>query len=225
MSSLGCGALGGLLALGCGTDEPWGAAAPDAAGPPPACDAPDTVCPASLPHVGGPCAVPERCDYERWAFECHAGHWVAFCGASGVECVPTLAESCSPVDAEPRAGGRVEVGPGSAAPFRPFAEGELISLTWGAQGAPMIPYRLRVVHPEPPSCARVTARIEVGTVTAPETVSNVRMRCGESLLVHEIFPGELASCSPEPLDVWLTVAVAGVAEQRRRLKVPWFDCE
>lgn len=221
-----------LAALGCGDDD--GGAMPADGGPPPPvdggardggpppppdagppidCHAAATECPPDPPMAGSACEGTFSCPYTYpgvtgidWTFTCVVGAFEENLACGG--CPPIPSESCRDPFAGSLAGGSVEVGPVGAGPFRPFVPGERIAPEFGGQGATMLFFRIRVNGEEPPACVSLHATVSLDGTASAATTLPVKLRCGESLRVFQIYPDN--PCEERDYPVHLDAEVDGV---------------
>lgn len=219
-----------LSAIGCGDDD---AGSVDSgpvevdAGPAPACDIADTVCPTEPPFPNAPCVAPLSCTYEYtptdgggpgtkdWSFQCVDGHWqeMLLCGG----CAPRTSESCRSPSAAPIAGATLTLLTATGAPLE---DGASVPVIFGGQGGAMIQYMVRVGGIDPMDAPRcVTVRQAATLDTMPGmTELPLALRCGQSLPVFAILPDR--PCEFRMYDVTLGIEVVGVTgTQTRNLQV------
>jgi hypothetical protein len=204
-----------LVAASCGGEAPL---------PPidPSCAAPDTACPAEPPFAGAPCEGELVCPYSlpprEGSFTCTESRWQGELGCPG--CAPPLSESCG----EPFAGSApatVEIGPPSGE-LRAFDAGERVPIEFGGQGLAMISYRVRVLGDAPPACVTVRAQSMLDEEGPVPTMRPVKLRCGESLPIYEILPGD--PCVTRDYAVHLDIEVVGVGRGAADLVVAGGRC-
>lgn len=195
---------------------------------PASCDAPMDRCPTDMPFSGGPCTPGLSCDYPdpggiSWSFTCPSGAWQGTnsCDEELLGCSPTppQAETCpSPFSGEMSA--ELQIGPAdSSAAFRPFEEGETPEIQWGGQGSAMIFYRIQLDGEDLPDCVQIDSTLTPVGLYEESLVSNVRLRCGESLSLYIIVP--YGTCEEtEPIDSVLRVAIEGIGQTEVTLSVP-----
>jgi hypothetical protein len=170
-----------------------------------ACGA-DLVCPAQMPRRGSPCLSGLECTYSCGGggpmelTRCIDGAWQPndFCLPA-----PVLYESCEePITTGLPAGIAMSVEPPSA-------------FVWGLQGSAMIEYAIRLApSADAPSCVRVRSRMTVDG-EAVELTRNVRLRCGESLVIVPALP-----CEVRDYPLVLEVEVIGIGTERIELALP-----
>lgn len=196
------------------------------------CGEVDVACPAMRPFAGSPCEGDLQCTYVEdngfttWTSTCLSGAWTssASCGEEpiGGTCggTPPTAEACS----NPFGGtleASVEIGPASEEIFRPFFDGEEVSIEWGGQGSPMVFYRLKLGGPELPTCVGLTVSVESPLFFEPfPYTDSVVLRCGQSLSMYTIVPYGECTTTEGTFDATVRVTVAGVGEVVRVLRVP-----
>jgi len=183
------------------------------------CHEVDRACPAQRPLNGAPCAGALSCDYPEaagmaiWTHRCEGEQWASSCATTvpgGCSRIP-LSESCSS-PAGQVAGARVEVGPASATDaFRPFEAGDTVVIEWGAQGLPMLPFRVRVTAPSEPGCVIVGAKMTLAGREGGNAMETVKLRCGESLKVLSIIPFDVYDTRIFEMDIAVTVPGAGTS--------------
>lgn len=195
---------------------------------PATCDAPMDRCPTDMPFTGGPCEPGLSCDYPdpdgiSWSFTCPSGTWSGSGSCDeellGCAATPPAAESCpSPFSGEMSAG--LQVGPADpTAAFRPFEQGETPNIEWGGQGSAMIFYRIQLDGEDLPDCVQIDSTLTPVGLYEESLVSNVKLRCGESLRLYIIVP--FGTCEEtEPIDSVLRVAIDGIGETEVTLSVP-----
>jgi hypothetical protein len=169
---------------------------------------PDTACPAAPPFSGAPCRGALSCTYTTpegpGQFDCEGDRWNG--GIMCLGCPPQLVEECrTPFTGSAPAS--VQMGPAEGA-FRPFDPGERVPVIWGGQGLPMVSFRLRVGGETPPSCARVVARTSLDGGTAAVADRAIVTRCGETLTILQIVPGD--PCLMRDYSLQVVVDVVGV---------------
>lgn len=194
------------------------------------CDAGDEVCPETRPFEGAPCEGELECEYiedagqTTWVITCVDGAWSSWASCellpTGCQQIPPPAEACEP-PFEGVLEAKAEVGPASEETFRPFEDGELIEIVWGAQGSAMLFYRLKLDGPELPTCVALTVSFEsaafVEAIPGHETVV---LRCGQSLSIYTIIPyGECAGDDPS-FDATFRVLVHGIGEVVQPVRIP-----
>jgi len=219
-------AVASLVLGACGSDPSPTDAGPRVDGGA-SCGEPDTSCPASLPHPGAPCATGLACEFPAmngtWMYACPAGRWEATstCTAPpGGTCpIPPLAETCDSPFAGTLEGGTIEVGPAGSDAFRPYTDGEMVSLVYGGQGSPMIHYRVRVNGVDAPGCVRAVTTLTAPVVEPVSEPRTLRLRCGESLGIFTIVTGG-TSCPDAPVDTQLEVEITGVGTATADITVP-----
>jgi len=191
-----------------------------------ACGEPETSCPTDRPYEGGACNLTGSCAYviesgiHEWTFECTGGTWSgsATVCAPGAGCVPPLAESCdAPV--RDHGVGTVQIGPVTAGPFVPFADGDEASIVFGGQGSPMLQFRVRT-STDAPSCVELISTLR--TTVAEDVIDRARLRlhCGASLGIFTILPIAVDCATPGPVDVELQVDITGIGSTTATLSVP-----
>lgn len=179
------------------------------------CLEPDRVCPATEPFPGSPCEGMLNCDYAGGIATCVAGEWTweTLCdgGPIGGGCAPPLVETCPTPFAGTLAGATIEVGPDEPGAFRPFAPGEHLTATYGAQGGAMLAYRLRVSAPSgTPACVGTTTTLTYDAMPPGSVPSAVELHCGQTLRIYAILPDR--PCETREYAVTLEVVVDGVGE-------------
>jgi hypothetical protein len=180
---------------------------------PVACGEPDRSCPTDSPYPGAPCEGDLMCEYDSFLYECLGTSWSAI-GCPG--CSPPLVDGCRDPFAGSLSGATVEIGTGGFEPFRPLRDGDRAGIVLGGQGLPMIEFRMRIDHAEPPDCVSMNAMLTYEGMTVP-SMTPVRVRCGQTLGTFIILP----ECPFEPrlYDVTLSVDVPGVGSVTRNLQI------
>jgi hypothetical protein len=195
------------------------------AAPDPMCMRVDRECPMDAPYPGAPCEGTLSCEYTDplsmadGTFNCMMGRWTGFFECVG--CPPPLSERCrGPFTGSSPATVTVGVADGA---FRPLMEDESVRAIIGGQGSGMVNFRLRVDSPAAPSCVTLITRTTVDGGMLQETTRDLALRCGESLGVLEIIPGN-ACDSTITLDVDTEIEIVGVGTTASHLLVQGGDC-
>jgi hypothetical protein len=195
------------------------------AAPDPECMNVDRECPADAPFPGAPCEGALSCDYvdpksmSPGTFTCTSGRWTGYFECLG--CPPMLSERCRDpfVGSSPAA---VTAGPSEGA-FRPFTIDEHVPAILGGQGSGMVSFRLQVESPVAPSCVTLVTRTSYEGGMPIETRRAVHLRCGESLGILEIIPGEV--CDFERMyDVDVQIEIVGVGTTEAHVFAQGADC-
>ena len=100
--------------------------------------------------------------------------------------------------------------------------GDLVEVAFGSQGLAMIPYRIHVDGEPVPACAHVTATLGLETMTSPDAIHDVRLRCGDSLRVQDILPA--LPCEEREYPVTLDVTLEGVGSVSLTLRAMGGGC-
>jgi hypothetical protein len=207
-----------------GVPEPGGAGGAGGMPAPATCDLVDAVCPGARPLAGTPCIPGLSCVYEAtradpaiFTLTCPDGQWVEDldCEAAGVggACgLPVFTEFCESTVLGGFGALTLEVGPDLPdEDFRPFREGETVAEVVGGQGAPMVPFRVRLSGGDPmaaPTCVELGTQLhERGTPEAPPALQNLRIRCGTSMRAFIV--DSMALCEDRLFDVELSVSLTG----------------
>ena len=154
-----------------------------------------------------------------WTHRCEGGQWTSTCNSTvpgGCSNSP-LSEYCDAPD-EQLDGARLEVGPVSATEaFRSFEAQEIVTIEWGAQGLPMLPFRVRVAAPSEPSCVTVAAKMTLEGREGGSAETTAKLRCGESLKVLSVIPFNVREARTFDLRVEVTVKGVGTSTASIRL--------
>ena len=120
------------------------------------------------------------------------------------------------------AGATVEIGPvDPSEPFRPFDDGAITPLVWGAQGSPMVSFRVRVTGVDAPACVGMTVEVDLGEGGLDPVSDRLALHCGASVAAYTIVERTDELCSSNgPLDTRLHVDLAGLGEASAHLLVP-----
>ncbi len=195
------------VVAGCGGERAEGGGPRiDGGGEPASCLEPDRSCPDELPISAGPCEGDLVCNYTDYVYRCIDGAWVDEPLCFG--CAPALAEVCREPFAGTLAGASVQIGPADGGAFRPFDEGERILPVFGAQGATMVAYRVRIEGEGPPDCLGVRHTVSLDTLAGAPAPLGVRGHCGETRRVFAVLPDN--PCEFRDYTVDLAVEVDGV---------------
>ena len=177
------------------------------------CNAPARECPPVPPLVNGPCEGALRCTYdptgnpggEAWIFECEGGAFTEQLLCDG--CAPQLAERCRDPFTGTLADVTLTVGTASGE-FRALADGDPIDPVFGAQGATMVQYRVRLEGEGLPDCASIGANVALDGTAFDNEATPIKLRCGQTLGIFAVLPDN--PCEFRDYDVDLTIDVPGI---------------
>ncbi len=190
------------------------------AGDPISCHDVDETCPDRRPVNGSTCAGDLSCDFMEaggqttWTHRCESGQWTSNCMSSvpgGCAYIP-LSETCDRASEGPMPGATMAVGAVSATnAFRAFEAQEMLTIEWGAQGLPMLPFRVQVTAASEPSCVTVVTKMTLGAREGGDAQTSTRLRCGESSKILSIIPFDVYDRRVFDMQVEVTVKGVGTS--------------